>query len=202
MKKWNFKSELKRKGIHLLSIFFILSYVLLGSFWGRRIALLFLTLLLIWSLELEFIRLRTKINLPLIRGLWRRKEKNQVGGQVFFLIGAIIALSVFDFKIAVAALLMTTFGDMAAALFGMKFGNHWLKSIPNTAWEGIFAEFIVDLIIGFIFLPHVIIVFVMALTATFVETVFTHADDNLMIPLFSGFNGQIALMVLSFLKLI
>ncbi len=197
MEKWDFKSELKRKAVHLLSISFLLGYIIFGAVWGERISLLVLVLLLILFLELEFIRIKKQRKIPFIGGLWRESEKEKIGGQVFFLIGAIIALAVFDFKIAVAALLMTTFGDMAAALFGMKYGAHWLKDIPNTAWEGIFAEFIVNLIIGFIFLPHLIIVLAMALTATFVETVFTHADDNLLIPVFAGFAGQIVLIILT-----
>lgn len=194
--KWNFKSELKRKGVHLLSLSFLLSYVIFGNLWGERIALLLLTLLLIWFLEIEFIRLKTKFKIPLIGGLWREKEKNKLGGQVFFLIGAIISLAVFDFKIAFVAILMTTFGDMAAALIGMKYGKRWLKNIPNKAWEGIIAEFAVDLAIGIIFLPYFLISLIMALTATFVETVFTHADDNLMVPLFAGFNGQVVLLII------
>ncbi len=200
---WNFKSELKRKGIHLLSLFFLLSYVFFGYFWGEKIALLLLTFLLIFFLELDFIRMKTKIKIPsFILSLWREHEKDRLGGHVYFLIGAIIALSVFSFKIALVALLMTTFGDMAASLIGMKYGKHWLKKIPNTAWEGIIGEFVVGVIIGFIFLPHWIIVLVMALTATFVETVFTHADDNLLIPVIAGFNGQITLMIMAYYALV
>jgi len=41
-----------------------------------------------------------------------------------------------------------------------------------------------------------VVVFVMAVTATFVETVIYKMDDNLLIPVFSAFNGQIALVLL------
>jgi len=195
--EWSFTSEIKRKSVHLLSLLFLLSYAFFNDLWGEKIALLLLAFLLILFLELDFIRMKTKIKIPsLINGLWREKEKNYLGGHVYFLMGAIIALAIFNYKIAIAALLMTTFGDMAACLIGIKFGKNWLKNIPNTAWEGIGAEFIVNIIIGLIFLPHWIIILVMALTATFVETVFTHADDNLLIPVFAGFNGQIVLMIL------
>ena len=92
---------------------------------------------------------------------------------------------------------MTTFGDMAAALFGIQFGKHWLKNIPHTAWEGIIAEFVVDLIVGFLLLSNWMIILAMALTATFVETIFIHTDDNLTIPIFSGFVGQVILLILN-----
>ena len=122
----------------------------------------------------------------------RKKE----GGQVFFLIGAIIALAVFDFDIALAAILMTVFGDMAAALIGKRFGKIWLAK--DRALEGILAELVVDLVIGYLILGPTIIVLVMALTATIVETIVRKMDDNLVIPLFSGFNGQVARYILRF----
>ncbi|MEK6758006.1 MAG: hypothetical protein AABX88_02660, partial [Nanoarchaeota archaeon] len=89
-KKWSFKLELKRKAIHLLSLLFLLSYVIFGGMWGEKIALLLLTFLLIFFLELDFIRLKTKIKIP-FGNLWREKEKNRLGGHVYFLIGAIIS---------------------------------------------------------------------------------------------------------------
>lgn len=199
---WNFKSELRRKAVHLLSVSFLLFYLIFGSRWGGRLALLSLTFLLIIFLELEFVRIKKQKKLPIIGVLWRESEKEKIGGQVFFLIGAIIALAVFDIRIAIAVLLMTTFGDMAAAIIGMKYGKHWLKSIPKTAWEGIIAELFINLIIGFIFFPSLIMILVVAITATFVETVFTHADDNLLIPVFAGFNGQITLIILKSIGLI
>jgi len=102
---------------------------------------------------------------------------------------------------------MTTFGDLAAALIGTKFGKHYITK--TRAWEGIIAEFLVNIIIGIIiFLTplispvslslsnSIIIILVMSITATFVETIVSKMDDNLLIPLFSGFNGQIALLLL------
>jgi len=41
----------------------------------------------------------------------------------------------------------------------------------------------------------------MAITATFVESIVEKLDDNLLIPLFSGFNGQLARYLLGFLKI-
>jgi len=44
-----------------------------------------------------------------------------------------------------------------------------------------------------------VVVLVMALTATVVETLIYKMDDNLLIPVFAGFNGQVALLVLNYL---
>jgi len=58
----------------------------------------------------------------------------------------------------------------------------------------------VDVIIGWIFLPTWILVLLMAATATVVETVTNKLDDNLLIPLFSGFIGQLAFLIMTHLK--
>jgi len=141
--------------------------------------------------------------------LRRDKEKDRIGGDVFFLIGAILVLAVFDLRIAMVAILMTTFGDLSAALVGQRFGKHQL--MKDRAWEGVIAEFVVDILIGvfvfFIFsgmafeIRTWIIILVMALTATFVETIVYKLDDNLLIPVFAGLNGQIALMVSRYFSL-
>ena len=110
------------------------------------------------------------------------------------LLGVIIAFAVFDFEIAVVAILMMIFGDMTAAIVGLTFGKHWLKNIPKASWEGITAEFIVNLIIGIIFLPYFFVVLAMALTATFIETVLISSDDNLAVPVLAGFAGKASLV--------
>jgi len=196
---WNLKKELKRKTIHLLALFFIILFVLISSNYGESLALFVLVFLLIISLELDYVRVELRRKIPLISGLWRLKEKDRPGGQVFFLIGAIICLAIFDFRIALAAILMTIFGDMAAALVGKRFGKTWITK--DRALEGILAELFVNLIIAYLVLGNIILMLVMALTATIVETLVKKLDDNLMIPLFSGFNGQLVLYILPTLGL-
>ncbi len=191
--------ELKRKSVHLFLVSFILIYVFINKYFGHRLAIFSLTFLLIFLLVIKFIRVDRQRKIPIFHILWRKNEKNSLSGDIYFLLGAIIAFSVFDFEIALVALLMTIFGDLTASLVGVSFGKHWLKNIPKTAWEGIIAEFGVNLIIGFIFLPNLIIILFMAFIATFIETIFLYADDNLVIPVFAGFGGQI---VLVFLRLI
>lgn len=191
---WDFKKELHRKAVHLLSLFFLLSYVIFGSFYGEKISLLLLVFLLVIFLEIDYIRVELKRKIPVVHRLWRDKEENQFGGQVFFLMGAIICLAVFDTKIAIAALLMTTFGDMAASLIGKRFGRTWW--LKDRAAEGIIAEFTVDLAVGFFVLSNLWAILIMALVATVVETLIYTLDDNLMVPIFAGFVGQVLVWVL------
>lgn len=149
-------------------------------------------------LELEYFRIEWGKKLPIVHSLFRIKEADRLGGHVFFTIGSIIAVSVFSKEIASAAILMTTFGDTSAAIIGKAFGRTWIHGLKNRAYEGCAAEFIVDIIIGWLFLQNWIVVLVMAITATVVETVTDKLDDNLLIPLFSGFNGQLVVLILAY----
>lgn len=187
-------NELKRKTIHLTSIIIVLTYY----FFGKQAVLLLLTVYLIAILELEYFRIEWGKKMPFVHGLFRTKEADRLGGHVFFTIGSIIAISVFPKEIASAAVLMTTFGDASAAIFGKAFGRMWIPGLKNRAIEGCAAEFIADVIIGWIFLPSWIAILVMAGTATVVETLTNKLDDNLLIPLFSGFNGLLVIFILGY----
>lgn len=210
---WDFKNELARKAVHFFSLIIILIYFLVSDFFNQRIALTFLVLILIIFIEFEFLRLEVRKKIPVLNQIWtwtrRRKEKHMLGGDVFFLLGAILVLAIFTPTVAIAAILMTTFGDLAAALIGKKFGKH--KLVKNKSWEGTIAELIVNFIIGicafFIYqgLPFStwqpwVILSIMAITATIIETTVSKLDDNLLIPVFAGFNGQIAYYILKLIQ--
>ncbi|MGB2843046.1 MAG: diacylglycerol/polyprenol kinase family protein [Halobacteriota archaeon] len=191
--EFSLKRELQRKAVHVTSVLIVILYYFLP----KEAILLLLTLFLILFLEVEFIRLDLKLKLPLFHKLYRDKEEDRLSGGAFFLIGAIIAISVFSKEIAMAAILMTTIGDAFAALFGKRFGKTWIPKLKDRAVEGCTAEFAVNLLIGFVFLDSWLVILVMAGTATIVETVVNKIDDNLLIPLFSGFNAQILTYVIS-----
>ncbi|MBS3166762.1 CTP--2,3-di-O-geranylgeranyl-sn-glycero-1-phosphate cytidyltransferase [Candidatus Woesearchaeota archaeon] len=212
---WNYKKEVGRKAIHLFSLLFIFIYIIGAWLFGHRASLIILGVILTILIEMEYLRIEAKYKIPLLSKLWkykRAKEKHRLGGEVFFLIGVIICLALLDFRIAVAAILMTTFGDLAAALIG-RLGR--IKILSFKTLEGILAELIIDLFIGFLFVRELIngqvgwlsgnftsapiwpVIIVMAFTATIVETLVFKIDDNLLIPLFSGINGQIAMLVLN-----
>ncbi len=186
--------ELKRKAIHLTSVLIVLIY----HAFGQQTILLLLTVYLIAILEIEYFRIEWGKKLPIVHDLFREKEAGRLGGHVFFTMGCIIAISVFSEEIASAAILMTTFGDASAAIFGKAFGRTWIPGLTDRAVEGCAAEFIVDVVIGAIFLSNWLAVFVMAGTATVVETLANKMDDNLLIPLFSGFNGYLVLLIQSY----
>ena len=127
--------------------------------------------------------------MPYFSRFIRPKEESRMYGVIYFLSATVICLAVFDKEIALAALLMTTFGDMIAALAGRKWGTTIL--FRNKTVVGFNAELLVNLIVGFIVLQNIYIIIGMAITATAVETLVDELDDNLLIPLFASFVGQI-----------
>jgi len=184
------KFEIKRKFIHIFSLLYIAIYLYSAKYYNHKTGLLALVAVLVFFLILEYFRVKKQKKIPIFHIFWRESEKNRLGGQVYFVTGAIIAFAFFSKEIAITALLMTVFGDMAAAIFGIAFGKHWIKGLKDRAWEGVIAQFTVDLIIAILILGNIPLSIIMALTATFVETTITKIDDNFSIPLFSGTIAQ------------
>ena len=92
-------------------------------------------------------------------------------------------------------LILTTFGDMIAAVIGQKYGH--VIIFKKKTLVGAMSELTINLIIGFIVLvtyTNIYTILAMAFVATIVESLVETLDDNLMVPLFTGFIGQLLLM--------
>src|SRR5208283_2346613 len=184
----DFLFELKRKLVHITSVIYIVLYYFISKYFSQRSAILFLIFILIMFCFFEFLRIRYERKIPFFHQFFRNNEKDTLSGSIYLLIGIIIAFSVFEFDIAVTAILMMIFGDTISALIG-RMGNHVIHHL-KVSWEGIISEFVVDIAVGFIFLNNVLIILIMALVATIVETLLKSIDDNLAIPVVAGFAGQ------------
>ncbi|MDP6648245.1 MAG: CTP--2,3-di-O-geranylgeranyl-sn-glycero-1-phosphate cytidyltransferase [Candidatus Woesearchaeota archaeon] len=190
---WNFFHEIGRKIIHLIILIVLVIFFAIKNQAGQQAALLFLVMLLTLFIVLEYFRLDLKFKLPLFHKLIRPKEEYRVYGVIFFLSSTIIALAVFDTPVALAALLMTTFGDMSAAIAGKKYGTTMLfrnKTVIGFATE-LITNLLVAIIISLSFSINIYIPITMAFAATITETLVDELDDNLAVPLVSGFIGQI-----------
>ncbi|MBN1645654.1 phosphatidate cytidylyltransferase [Candidatus Woesearchaeota archaeon] len=214
---WTIKQELGRKAVHITSLLIVILYLWLFPL-SQKLALFLLAILLVVVIEIEYFRIETRMKnklLSFMNKYKRTKETHHLGGDAFFLIGAIIALAIYDLWIAVIAILMTTFGDLVASLVGKTLGKHKLFRHPKKSWEGSIAEFFTNVLIGLLVvgpltkaypllektLPDKVlvipIILVMATTATLVEVAVDKLDDNLIIPLFAGFNAQVLVLLLS-----
>ena len=183
------RQELFRKTIHLCTNSIIpLAYLFLNI---PRIWMI----ILIGTVSMVFVIIdfgRTRIGWlseifgKLFNGMLRSHElEGKLTGASYVLIGSFIAVGIFSKEIAVLALLFTAIGDTAAALYGRKFGK---IRIWNKTLEGSIAGLIACTIIA-LFFPQIpnIIKFSGAFAAMFIELLPINIDDNLRIPLFSGF---------------
>ncbi len=188
--------EIKRKIFHFFSISYILIYYYVSKYFSHQLALLSLIFIFILLLFIELVKIKYQKKVPIFHPLYREKEKNNLSGSIYLILGVIIVFAIYDFEIAVTALLMMIFGDITASLFGIKFGKHWLRNISGKSWEGVIAQFIISFTIGFIFLRNIFVILTMAFVATLAGTVLTSSDDNLTVPVLAGFAGQLILIFL------
>ena len=161
--------ELLRKSIHLSSLFIVLGYTIILNYFGHRVAVLVVTALLLILLEIEYFRLEHRPRLmTAFNDLFRRHEHNSTSGAVFLVISCVICFAAFDYWIAVVALFMTVFGDLAAALFGRCFGK--TKILGHKTFVGTLAGFAANMAIGIWALPEFILLIAsMSIVATFTE---------------------------------
>ncbi|MCO5383767.1 MAG: SEC59/DGK1/VTE5 family protein [Methanosarcina barkeri] len=134
--------------------------------------------------------------------MYREHEADCLGGHIFFALGAISVIALFTKEIAYAAVLMTTFGDLAAALIGKFYGKRrvFQKIFKNDkSIEGSVSEFTIDFFIGLLIIGNPVVSLIMAFFATLTETAVNKIDDNLMVPVFAGFFGQMTLNLLAYL---
>ena len=195
---WAFFHEIGRKIIHLVILVAIILFYTIKAQAGLQAGLLFLVALLLIFLILEYLRLDLNLKLPFFHKFIRPKEEYRTHGAISFLSSTIIALAVFDTPIALAALLMTTFGDMTAAIAGKKYGTTILfrnKTVVGFT-TALVTNLIVALIISLLFSINIYIPIIMAFVATATETLVDELDDNLIVPIVSGFIGQILLLAI------
>jgi dolichol kinase len=179
-----------RKLFHLLELPVLAAYSFCRFFWSEKVAILALTGLFMLLMEIEYVRLEVKPKLPRILNILRPHEKDNVAGSIFFISATIIVFAVFDYSIALTALLLTVFGDLASAIIGIRFGRH--KIFRQKTLEGFLAGLAANLAVGFLIMPDFPAVYVtMAFVASTVELLTGKLDDNLTVPLFAGFTGQI-----------
>ncbi|MDE1849052.1 MAG: CTP--2,3-di-O-geranylgeranyl-sn-glycero-1-phosphate cytidyltransferase, partial [Nanoarchaeota archaeon] len=183
----------KRKLVHVSTVVYVVIYYFISQIFSKNAALLVLVFILICLSFVEFMKIKFNLKIPFINSLYRESEKEKFSGSIYLILGMIIAFAIFDFNIALTAILMMLFGDTAAAIFG-RIGKHKIAHL-GVSWEGIISEFLVNVAIGLIFLSNIPVAFIMAFAATTVETLVDPIDDNLAIPVVAGFAGE-ALMIL------
>ncbi len=224
----SYLKEVARKIVHIFALAYLLGYLFIASRFGHQAGLLLLVLILILMILCEYIRLELKWKVPglsLIYALRRDHEQDAVGAEIFFITGVIIALAVYDLSIALAAVGITVFGDMTAALIGKRFGRVRPACLGGKkSIEGMLAALLVNLLVGWLVLSYGAghscwwqslgqaelgdlaratlegvavwpVIVAMALAGALTEFLISKVDDNLTIPVIAGFAGQIVLIL-------
>ena len=185
--------EFLRKFLHLSGLLILLTYTVLQHYFGHKVAILGLTLILLVLLQIDYWRVEHQPKVArMLEGLFREKEKDHLNGAVFFLISCVICFSAFDYWVAVLAMGVTVFGDLFSALFGKIFGESRVFENRSKTYVGTVAGLAANVAFGLWVLEELpYLALLMALVASIVE-LFTHKlDDNLTVPLFAGFAGQL-----------
>ena len=191
--------EIFRKLIHLGAIAIPIIYYFLD----KQTILTLLSLGLIFSLMLDYIRVfgneGSKRFVHEYLGIMiRSKESKDFIGATYILTGSIITISLFDKSIAMAGIAFIVVGDTAGAIIGRLWGRVRFR---NKSLEGSVSFFLACCVISFIIpgIPYWILV-IGALTATIVEALTFHIDDNLIVPVTSAAMMQVIVSQMIIIK--
>ncbi|MDF2955546.1 MAG: Dolichol kinase [Candidatus Alkanophagales archaeon MCA70_species_2] len=176
-------SEFKRKAIHAIGI---LTPVFFEIF-GKQFLILSVLFCLCFSSFFEFLRLKHN-KLVFYSKLLRSYEQDRLAGYVFFLIGILTCVVIFESAVAMAAILMLAAGDGIAGV---------MKAL-TTGRLAALAMFVISTAVGCIYLPLPVSMLgaVGATVADFLPLHLRFLDDNLLIPLFSATLMQLSLFLL------
>ncbi len=185
-----YKDEFLRKIIHLFD-----SIIPLSLFFIERETLLIILLpITITFIFLDFTRHYISIVEKIYSSLFDRvtrsveKEKNNVTGASYYLLGCLITVYFFqDISIIISSLLIMSISDSFAALIGIRYGN--TKIYNGKTLEGSFAFLLSTIIILSIFSVNLnlyALIFI-SISITFVELFSVYRiNDNLTIPICSA----------------
>ena len=186
------KNELFRKAIHLFTSIFPILYT--SSFGDKSSVLFLLVLLTIFSISLEILRNRNKLleiafNRSFSFMLREEEKKGQVTGATWLLVSFITTISIFSKDIAFPAMIFLTIGDSSAAVIGKLLP---VGPIGSKHISGSIAGFLFSFLVVFYLNQNIsiLVLFIGAFVAMFIELIPLRVNDNLTIPIISGFAMQ------------
>ncbi|GIK22321.1 MAG: SEC59/DGK1/VTE5 family protein [Ignavibacterium sp.] len=200
----HYRDELVRKLIHLFS----LSIPVIYYFIPKQTALIILASLTILALIIDggrfisksFAKLFYKLFGFLLRRHELDNEKKNLTGATYVLLSALICVLIFPKVIFVTAFAILIISDSMAALIGRRYGR---RKFLRKSFEGTLSFFISASVVVF-FTPKVgnfpmeyVIGFIAAFVGAIVENIsFGYADDNLTIPLSTGFTMWLLYLII------
>ena len=191
----DFRSEVIRKLIHLLSLAIPIAYYFIPRWLGLEIII---------PLAVGFVIVDlSRYEVPIVSGLFykffgfllRKREvdekRHALNGATFMLLSGALCIAIFPKFIAINSFTVLILADAASAVFGKRFGRH--KIFPNRgtprSYEGSIA-FVIAGVVAMALTPKIhylfgeyLIGFVACLTGAAAEVLsFGIIDDNIAIP--------------------
>jgi len=181
------KDELLRKLIHMATAVIPLSY-----FFGieKQIIIAVCIILSIGFLIVDILRMNfdlvRKYFLVIFSNLLRGEEtRNRLTGATFLFIGMTITFLLFNKQAAIPAVLLLNLADTSAAVIGKAFGKKQI--IGKKTWFGSLGFLITGALVILMFTDFYWVGFAVVLLTAAVEIIPQPINDNLLIPVFSGF---------------
>lgn len=175
------KKELIRQLIHASGVFIVvLSYFL------RPDALIILAIAVMIFVVLLF-QLDKKRHIFFFSTLFRRcARRDDERGFIYFFIGIILTLIIFQFNMSVAnaAILILLLGDSASTIVGRHWGKNKIPFSPKKTLEGSLAFFLVGFAVALTQVP-VLPAILGGISGALTEA-YSPVDDNIPIPLVSA----------------
>jgi dolichol kinase len=187
-------AEARRKSIHLAAIVLPLGMLYQLAPWPRARSEWFWLLvgLTLTAIAIDVVRIHQRRVREFFRaffgGMIREREELTLLGSTYLLIASLLAIEVFPWPVAAAALGFTIIVDGLAALVGLAWGRHrfFHKSLEGAAggllggilWAAFLAQ------TGHLSWP---VALAGALAASLVEILPIPLDDNLGVTLFAGY---------------
>ena len=184
-------NEFFRKSIHISNAIIPLGYIYL--FQDKIDMIIILSFFLIFCFFVEIFRKNndlTSIIFSRYFGFMLREneKKGALTGATWVFVGALFTILLIPPPFSILALLFLSVGDTCAAIIGMQFP---FIRLGRKTLSGSLGGFIACIIIGLIIdIPTISydILFFGAFMAMFIEIIPTTFDDNVTIPIFSGFS--------------
>lgn len=189
--------HLMRKLWHMSMGVLIVSIYLAGM--PSNFGVLLLSVALAITLIVETLRLKYPIINEKFLNVWsplmRSHEVNRMSTVIPYILAAIIAVGVFPKPVAVLSILYLACGDPLASLFGILYGNRSIRFKNGKSLIGTMAGVFVCMMITFVFLLSsgfpmssvLPISIIGGLAGGTAEWLPFDVDDNLSIPVISGF---------------
>lgn len=166
---------------------------------STHLAVIILAIALCLSIAVEFSRLNVPhFNEKVVRicgPVMRSCEVNRVSGIPFYILATLLAIGIFPKPIAILSILYLAFGDPIASIFGILYGNYGMRFANGKSLIGTLAGVVACSLVGFFYLktlslpqvPYLSLVFLGGVAGGVAELMPFEMDDNLSIPIVSGF---------------